>query len=80
MVKRLGCLALLEVPKVLTDFTLTCRKALIPDGQRAIKLERVYSSLIRFSQSSRYFTYMYCYSLAGAWAAKTSGETANQDR
>ena len=40
----LGCLALLEVPKVLTDFTLTCRKTLIPDGQGAIKLERVYCS------------------------------------
>ena len=35
-------LALLEVPKVLTDFTLTYRKALIPDGQGAIKLEHVY--------------------------------------
>ena len=40
----LDCLALLEVPKVLTDFTLTYRKALIPDGQGAIKLERVYCS------------------------------------
>ena len=41
---RFGCLALLEVPKVLSDFTLTYRKALIPDGQGAIKLERVYCS------------------------------------
>ena len=41
---RLGCLVLLEVPRVLTVFTLTYRKALIPDGQGALKLERVYCS------------------------------------
>ena len=40
----LGCIALLEVTKLLINFTLRYRKALIPDGQGAIKLERVYCS------------------------------------
>ena len=72
-------LALLDVPKVLTDFTLTYRKALIPDGQGAIKREHKVAGLIRFSQSSQYMLHyklaviilkdhsLYCYSLAGAW-------------